>query len=287
MNGRIAIISDTHLGRPYGAALGAAALRPLWSGTDHIVINGDVAEVHHPRHWSAAARQTLQLYDLCEEDDVQLTLLSGNHDPFISDIRHLHIADEQIFITHGDALHPAVAPWSPAAGRIRAAYDEALSQLRPENRTALEHRLGAAQHAAHREWDEMRQQAGKSRFRNMLIRPWAIAQVLWYWRVVPTVAANFAREHAPSARFFVFGHTHRPGIWRIDDRIIINTGSFGFPGTPRAVIIEHDTLKIHRIALRNGTYRLHDTPLVSFPLDAPRAGIRELASPNHSAPAAQ
>ena len=96
--------------------MSAVALRPLWAGASNLIINGDVAEVHHPEHWADAATQLLQLLDLCEKDGVALTLLSGNHDPFIGEVRHLHLANHQVFVTHGDALHPAIAPWSPALG---------------------------------------------------------------------------------------------------------------------------------------------------------------------------
>jgi predicted phosphodiesterase len=279
MNGRIIVISDTHFGRSHAAAAGAQSLRPIWQGANHLIVNGDVAEVHNPHHWSLAARQTLELYDLCEKDETQLTLLSGNHDPYISDIRHLRLANEQIFITHGDVLHPAIAPWSPAAGRIRAAFDEAMSKLRPEDRDGLEHRLDASQHASHAEWGELERQAGQSRVTAMMIRPWAMAKVLWYWHSVPKLAAAFAKKHVPLARFFIFGHTHRPGIWTDDGLTIINTGSFGFPGTPRAVVVEHDELAVHRIVWSGGEYKLRPRPIARFALDA----VEEPAATNAAA----
>ena len=86
MSKRIVILSDTHLGRPSCAAKSAASLRPLWNNATNLIINGDVAEVHHPDHWADAATQLLQLLDLCEKDGVALTLLSGNHDPFIGEV---------------------------------------------------------------------------------------------------------------------------------------------------------------------------------------------------------
>jgi len=33
-----------------------------------------VAEIHHPEHWTVAARATLRLFDLCDSDEVELTL---------------------------------------------------------------------------------------------------------------------------------------------------------------------------------------------------------------------
>ena len=266
MAGRIVILSDTHLGRPSCAALSAEALRPLWRGASHLIVNGDLAEVHHPQHWAQAAQQTMHLLDLCEQDAVALTLLSGNHDPFISEVRHLHLADGQVFVTHGDALHPAVAPWSPAAGRMRKAHEEALAAIEPESRNHLESRLKASQHASHAEWTQMEEEASHSTVRGMLLRPWAIAQVLHYWTVFPKLVSSFIEEHAPQARFAILGHTHRPGIWTINNRVIINTGAFGFPGRPRAVCLDDGRLEVWPIRCRGGLYEFGPKPLAEYQL---------------------
>lgn len=266
---RIVILSDLHLGRRHCAARSADALRPLWDGAAHLIVNGDVAEVHHPRHWTVAARATLRLFDLCESDGVELTLLSGNHDPFITDLRHLHLAGELVFVTHGDVMHPAISPWSPASARMRAAHEAALAALEPEQRDKLESRLSATQHAAYAEWNDLQKLADEARHSTvmgMFIRPWALVQVIAYWRAFPHLAAEFTARHAPKARFIVLGHTHRPGVWRIGDRIIINTGSFGFPGTARAVIIEDEALSVWRIRFRRCAYRLAARPHCVFPL---------------------
>ncbi len=271
MSHRTIILSDLHLGRAHGAATSADALRPVWLGADRLVINGDVAEIHHPRHRAAAARKTLRLFDLCEEDGVELTLLSGNHDPFISDIRHLHMADGLILVTHGDVLHPAVAPWSPVAGRVRKASHRALATLTPDEREDLETRLRASQYASAFGWADLAKlenESGRSNLFGMLIRPWAPIQVLLYWHVVPSLAAAFAERHAPDARYLVLGHTHHPGVWRIGPRVILNTGSFGFPGRPRAVIVDDGELSFVRILRRNGSYRLEDRPLTTWTIPA-------------------
>ena len=264
---RTLMLSDTHLGRPKHAALSAEALRPLWGGCTRLIINGDVAEVHHPTHWTMAARQTLRLFDLCEEDGVQLTLLSGNHDPYIADQRHLHLAQGSVFVTHGDVMHPAIAPWSPRAGRMRERREQALSAIPLKDRHTLEARLTAAQHASHGDWEHLSAEAGRSTIGAMLLRPWAMAQVLWYWREFPSVAAKFIREHAPQARFAVLGHTHRPGIWSFGELTIINTGSFGFPGRPRAVMIEDDqVLRVLDIVHNAGAYGFGVKPVAQFEL---------------------
>ncbi len=266
MAGRIVILSDTPLGRPSCAALSAEALRPLWRGASHLIVNGDLAEVHHPQHWAQAAQQTMHLLDLCEKDAVALTLLSGNHDPFISEVRHLHLADGQVFVTHGDALHPAVAPWSPAAGRMRKAHEEALAAIEPDSRNHLESRLAASQHASCAEWTQLEKEASHSTVRGMLLRPWAIVQVLHYWQVFLKLVSSFMEEHAPQARFAILGHTHRPGIWTINNRVIINTGAFGFPGRPRAVCLDDGRLEVWPIRCRGGLYEFGSKPLAEYQL---------------------
>ena len=60
-------------------------------------------------------------------------------------------APSAVFVTHGDVLHPAVSPWSPASARMRAAHEAALAALEPEQRGKLESRLSATQHAAYAE----------------------------------------------------------------------------------------------------------------------------------------
>ena len=265
--GRIVILSDTHLGRPRAAACSAAALQPLWEGASRLIVNGDVAEVHHPDHWSDAARQTLHLHDLCEADGVELTLLSGNHDPYISDLRHLWLNDGRVFITHGDVLHPAVAPWSPVARRIQSAYFRALEASQGDERGQLEQRLAAAQHAAADvELDNLSSEARRSSIVGMLMRPWAVARVLRYWQVFPRLAERFVAAHAPQAKFAVFGHTHHPGVWTVNGRIIINTGSYGFPGSPLAVVLNESELSVWPIALSGGRYQLAKRPKAQFAL---------------------
>ncbi len=201
----------------------------------------------------------MQLFDLCEHDGVELTLLSGNHDPFITDLRHLRLAGGQVFVTHGDALHPAVAPWSPAAARMRKAHAEALAAVEGESRDHLETMLAASQHASKAEWFELEEEASHSSIMAMLVRPWAWISVLRYWRLFPRLAAEFAQRHAPDSRFILIGHTHRAGIWEFDGRTVVNTGAFGFPGTPRAVRIEGQTMSVLRIRYDGATYRLAET----------------------------
>ena len=207
MPDRIVILSDTHLGRSFGAARSAAALRPLWADASRLVLNGDVAELHHPGHADRAEREVLELFELCERDGVMLTILAGNHDPFISDLKHVHIGGDTIFVTHGDVLHPAISPWSPAAPRVKAAHERALVSIPPEDRDHLETQLAVSRYASAHECRELERQEDRSTLLQAVLRPWSVIQVLHYWRRIPRIAAHFTKYHCPEARFMIFGHT--------------------------------------------------------------------------------
>jgi len=267
MNNRVVILSDTHLGLRNRETCFVRALRPLWRGATHLVLNGDVAELQHPTLRARAARAVLALCDHCERDNVTLTLLSGNHDSHLSDLRHLHLANGRIFVTHGDALHPAIAPWCTSSRQLREAHDQALAAMPLASRTTLEGRLAAVQHATHMQWSECKFVPRNRSLQLLISRPWRIWWLIQYWRRYPGLADRFADQHAPDARFVVFGHTHRQGTWVLGRRVIINTGSFAIPGRPRAVVIEPKHLAVYRIHRCAGTFQLARSPLDVFDMN--------------------
>jgi len=263
---RTVIISDTHLANPSSAVRSPAMLRPLWQGANELIVNGDAAELHHPTHRERAIELTVELQSLCEHDGVRLTLIAGNHDPFISDVRYLLLADGRVFVTHGDVLHPAIAPWSENADHLRREMRWALSRMSPEERGRLEARLAAAQHASHMEWTTHVHNPPRTSLVKLAMRPMTVAKLLHYWWRVPELADTFMREHAPQASFMVLGHTHRQGIWRRGDRVVVNTGSFGFPARPRAIVLEDDQLAVHAIVRQRQAYSLAPRPVAAFSL---------------------
>jgi len=281
MTQRTVILSDTHMGRDHSTAGSPDALRPLWEGADRLIINGDVAEVGHYCYRGAAARHVLRLQELCEQDGVELTLMSGNHDPLLSDVRFLHLADGLIFLTHGDVLHPAIAPWSPYGKQLRRLTDEARQRYADEHGLfpdSLQARLEIAQHVSMHEWQE-ENIVDRGPMLTLLMRPWMVFEVLNFWRQTPSLAAGFTAAHAPKARFCIIGHTHRPGAWQVRDRWVINTGCFGFPGRPQAVVMHDDRLHIHAITGSTEAWRLSDQPSRSFDLPKGSAAAEPVTEP--------
>lgn len=258
------IISDTHLGRPGKAT--AESLRPLWQGIDELVINGDAAEVQIPWLRISAVREIDRLADLTRRDGVRLTLISGNHDAYLTDNRCLQLCDNRVLVMHGDALHPSVAPWTRSAKALQGLTERALSDIHPDERETLQARLSVAQHVGHSEFLEeyVLSNRGEGGLWHAVRRPWEVPQVLWYWRREPALAQRFLERYAPRARFIVLGHSHRAGVWQRGGRVIINTGAFIFPGRPWCAVLRDGALRVERINKSRGLYHRADEPTAEF-----------------------
>ncbi len=281
------ILSDTHLAKAGRGAHSAAALRPLWQGAAELIINGDVAEVADERLRGPAARQVMELLRLAEIDGVRVTLISGNHDPLLTDRRYLRLAQREVFLTHGDILHPAISPWTDHGKHMARLHADAVMSLDPSKARDIDAQLAACKHASVIQWDEFVTRPHKPgvlarcvphRVRHPLGQKAALARKLvkaaYYWHTIPKRAMGFARRFAPESRFFVFGHIHRAGIW-IDpgagpdgqDRIIINTGAYQNPRNPRAVVIEGQALSVWPVVFNTAGHRLGPEPLAEYQLN--------------------
>lgn len=249
MKRRTVILSDTHLAGNGQGAGSADALRPLWQGADELILNGDTAELSHPTLRASAAREVMRIQDLCEEDGVRLTFLSGNHDPLITDRRFLRLCSGEVFVTHGDMLHPAISPWTSYAKELRELHEDALKQLKLIDRAQLDNQAMAAAHASNIKWDHLAEHETPKlgRIADKLDKARKVAKVLWFWYRLPKLAATFAQRYAPESRFFIFGHIHRAGVWQFGQQTIINTGAYHCPRRPHAIVINDQTLFMHRV----------------------------------------
>ncbi|MEO1237911.1 MAG: metallophosphoesterase [Planctomycetota bacterium] len=289
---RIVVLSDTHLSTAGRGAGSAAALRPLWDGADECVINGDVAEIADEKLRGPAARQVVELLEYAEADGVKLTFISGNHDPLLTDRRYLRLAGGEVFLTHGDILHPAISPWTDHAKHLQQLHADAVLSLDPAKAREMDHRLAACQHASVIHWDHPRPRNLSRRSRYPRVRRRAetalkAAKALYYWSTIPRRAMGFARRFAPESRFFVFGHIHRAGVW-VDrsaeaveqvgrlagaarpipggGRVIINTGAYQTPRNPRAVVIEGDRLSVWPVMYDLAGHRFGTKAIAEFGL---------------------
>ena len=171
-----------------------------------------------------------------------MQLLTGNHDPN-NGINSTWLCNETILVTHGHVALKGVAPWSWRSKYIEEARKYYLQNSGDGFTEQLEATQKASFDAATGEFKKY----SPSTIKLFLIAFPAIIQVLLSWVKFPRLMANWAMTYAPSAKFIVTGHTHHAGIWKCNDMTIINTGCYGFPSHPRAVIVDESKIEVYKI----------------------------------------
>ncbi|MEE2972781.1 MAG: metallophosphoesterase [Planctomycetota bacterium] len=280
----VLVLSDLHLGRT-GMVERGAELTSLVEGASMLVVNGDVAELHVERWAEDAARELDRLRSLCRASGTRLVLLAGNHDPDLTDLRHLILAGGELLITHGDAVHEALAPWSDAAAVIRDRHREVLAAAPAERRHDLDTLFEACREAALAECEHQGDLGRPTSPLGAVAKPWKIAAITGFWWSYARRLDRFASTHAPTARVILAGHTHRAGVERAGRRTIVNTGCFGIPGPALGALVTADGLEVRRI-LRGrdrrrtlGTDAIHHDPRIRF-VPADLARLSELCRAN-------
>lgn len=259
---RTLVLSDLHLGRP-GATAQSHRFAAMLDGFDRVIVNGDIAELHHDGYRRNAELELERFRDFCARAGATLELVAGNHDPFVSATRSLTLGDGAVYITHGDALHPAIAPWSPFAAAMRATFDATVAAAGPcddEHRL----RLDAAKEAAMAEWRALGAGSYISTVANIAVRPHRALIVLAYWRRYPELVHAWATRFAPRAGTVLVGHSHRPFVRLVGGVRIVNTGAYAFPGKPLAVVLEGGAARVHRIVMEKRLFELSKKPVASW-----------------------
>ncbi len=248
----VVVVSDLHLTHRGRWRDRLERLRALWAGAASVVFNGDTIT------WATAAdartsRQMLaHLADLCRADGAGAIFLAGNSDFDLARRRHLDLAGGKVLVTHGDVIFDEVCPWRAAAPRLRAARRNFLAALPAQRRQTLEAQLDAARQAV-AEVDCPRRIGPLGHFEltarlwRLLANPAQPWAVLRTWRTAPALAARLLRRYRPQARAIIFGHTHRAGLWRIDGRVIINTGAPGRFGRALVARVHDGQIVVRRV----------------------------------------
>jgi predicted phosphodiesterase len=225
----IAILSDLHLGLK--AAPSPAAIAPLLEGVDELILNGDAAECASARYAAAGKDALEDLARRARSAGAALVRIEGNHDPGTGELL-VRRAEGAVLVTHGHAFHPAIAPWSPVAADRRG--------------------MGA------RERQDEHARPPVAVLRGMLGRPWSLPMVIGYWRIFPELSARFAElASAPGApvRAVVSGHSHRAGAWFVRRTLVLNTGSFTFPGQPHMATVDAGEVALVPLVRQRGEWR--------------------------------
>ncbi|MFT3780431.1 MAG: metallophosphoesterase [Nibricoccus sp.] len=272
----IRIFSDLHFLESACRARKMEQLHPLLDGADELISNGDLIDTQNADRGHAVTRE-LKTYFSAHAPTIFLT---GNHDPDISETHELLLANDGIWITHGDILYDEMVPWSREIPEIRRRLKRAWANMPVQAQRELGTRLRTFRQICHslpRPHDPCKSGliSSLTRYFSVVIPPRCAVRLLHTWATMSRHAARVAREHRATARFIVFGHTHLPGVWRRADRVVINTGSFCGPLSAQAVDLQGEELRLRPIEFRRGEFRLL-APTKTFALPAP------VLSPLHS-----
>jgi predicted phosphodiesterase len=249
---RTLILSDIHFCRKPSKVTSGKQIRALWEGCDTLVLNGDTTETHSIRYSDESKKLTRELVDLAKKDGVTTRLICGNHDPLVSETDYLWFCNNQVLVFHGHVAFPNVAPWSwraPFVLKARQAYLE-------ESGDGFLEQLIALRKASHDSASGKFSTDRPSTVKMLLLGLPATFRIFQGWWKFPSLISNWVEQYAPSANYIITGHTHHAGIWKRNGRVIVNTGCFGFPTHPRAVIIEDSNIAVYRLRISNGVYSL-------------------------------
>ena len=257
----VRVLSDLHLGHDQSVVDRVAALRPLIAGGGVVVFNGDTTEARALRFRERSAEMTAALLDLCREEGVTPVMINGNHDPEHWPHDAVEGGDGRVFITHGHVLLRLVSPWSAklreCRGEIEALLAAAgdMAELPLPDRFALTRAVCLAMPPSETRQEGRSLRAVASLFLREIWpprRPWEVLKV---WAQLPGLADGFMERHRPDARAMVFGHTHRPAVWRRGGRWLVNTGGFVTFSRPLVVTADATSLRLQRVERRGSEFR--------------------------------
>ena len=255
----ILILSDLHLGHRASRIKHPEQLALILSGPGSVIFNGDTSEMRTPEDRQVGRKLAADLARLCHQAGRKAFFVNGNHDPTVSATNHLDLANDAILVTHGDILFLDVAPWSRDAGHYRKKHLQILEGLSPDGYADFEKRLLASKRTSiELQMLETPLTRGRSSGFRLLLRncwpPWRPLMIIKAWSEVPELAADLARVFRPEARFVIVGHTHCPGTWQVESRVIINTGSFVPYFGACVAILDSGRLEVRQINLRHGQF---------------------------------
>ena len=256
----ILILSDVHFAHPACLLEHWEELAPLLKQARTVVFNGDTVEMRYRTSMESARAVATELSAYCLGIGVTPVFVTGNHDPVVSTINHLELAGGQLLVIHGDVLFDEITPWSREASVACPAHLRIMEDMGGKHTLDLEGRLEAVRRAC-LEFEKFEARHPPNIFGKITTylqelwpptRPFKIIKI---WMDTPGIAAKFAAKLRPQAKMVALGHTHRSGVWQVEGRAIVNTGSFTPLSGRLGVWVEGDTIRVRRILHRGGEWR--------------------------------
>ena len=251
----VRIVSDLHLGHPASRIDEVAKWLPLMDGVGTLVINGDACEQRY-RKWQERGDEQLEALKTAAVDrGVELILLRGNHDPWVSDTDYLELGNGAMVVTHGDALFRHLSPWSPKVMKLRDQMDAVWAGADIDTldgwfaavqacRTLKPGKLGDA--------EELGGMGPLTVPLRMVWPPWRVPMMLKSWWQAPGRARDFCERFFPQAKLMVFGHTHWPGVWQRGGCTVMNAGGYLSLGGSRVVDLKDGKVSVRKVVSGDG-----------------------------------
>ncbi len=250
------ILSDLHLFDAATQVRDLRQLEPLLADVHTLVINGDSCELLHGHN--AGRLPAMQRF--FRERVPEVIFVTGNHDPAISEVHELLLADGRVWVTHGDICFDDLTPWSRNQPELVALVRAELAREPAGDYRAIPVRLRVARTVAGQLEEKVDRLDRSLRARllwlwHTFLPPRQPIAMLRAWRELPARAAALAAAQRPSAQVVVTGHVHLPGVWTPrPGPTVINTGSFLAPLGGHLVDLVGEEVGVRRITRHKGGF---------------------------------
>ncbi|HLX59702.1 MAG TPA: metallophosphoesterase [Planctomycetota bacterium] len=226
------VLSDLHLGsRASRAAARFDEINRVAASFDRVILNGDTLDrcYSDPRGDEMALRLIDEALRRCASRNGPPELLTGNHDPAISEIHWIYHEASATLIYHGDCIRDCTHPTKKDDQQLMVKLRERWAELggRPKDFVAL--------HANYREIQRVhlpiinpykKPKTALQYALSLIYPPRRPFDVIHYWMKAPERALSLAQGFGRPIKRVVVGHSHRPGRWKIGEVEVFNTGSF-------------------------------------------------------------
>jgi len=254
----IRIFSDIHYGDKASRVVDLKQLLPLFEGTEHVILNGDTIDTRIGPNPAKTDRERAEVTRFLTSMKLPVSCITGNHDPDISDLHHLELANGQIVVMHGDLAFDNIVPWGKDAPLLKSQITDALALFKEpismEQKHQVYRKISKALVQGHQAEKNVLKYAALF-LRDTAWPPWRLIYMLNAWRDMPSKIAHLITQERPAARYVITGHTHWPGFWTTRQGVtVINTGSFCPPLGCACVEITQTKLTVRQVIRKNKQY---------------------------------
>ena len=241
----IRFVSDWHLGHPASRVRAIEQVCHLLDGVGSLVMVGDGREELVEKWRPEADRLWRELQEACEERGVTFLALTGNHDPSASGEGWLRLLDGRLFVTHGDMIYDTTSPWSKELFVKREQVSELLGCR--DCQTILERWQCSREIGIMLRPPPRLAPSLLGYLKLALWPPERLVEVVKVWAGFAKEGACFLERFAPEAEILICGHFHRPGRFRVGQRVVWNTGSLMKMSRGLALTFDGETITKSKI----------------------------------------